>query len=37
MEIAVLRIDLDKNICSVVGLADDGRVLVRRQLKRGVG
>jgi transposase len=34
MDIAVLGIDLGKNICSVVGLDDDGRVLVRRRLKR---
>src|SRR5438067_676964 len=34
MDIAVLGIDLGKNICSVVGLDDGGRVLVRRRLKR---
>jgi transposase len=33
MSIAVLGIDLGKNVCSVVGL-DDGGVLVRRRLKR---
>jgi transposase len=30
----VLGIDLGKNVCSVVGLDDGGRVLVRRRLKR---
>ena len=34
MDIAVLGIDLGKNVCSVVGLDDGGRVLVRRRLKR---
>src|SRR4051794_5270126 len=34
MDIAVLGIDLGKNVCSVVGLDDSGRVLVRRRLKR---
>jgi transposase len=34
MNIAVLGIDLGKNVCSVVGLDDGGRVLVRRRLKR---
>lgn len=34
MDIAVLGIDLGKNICSVVGLDDGGRVLLRRRLKR---
>jgi len=30
MDIAVLGIDLGKNVCSVVGLDGNGRVLVRR-------
>ena len=34
MDIAVLGIDLGKNVCSVVGLDDGGRVLMRRRLKR---
>jgi transposase len=34
MDIAVLGIDWGKNVCSVVGLDDGGRVLVRRRLKR---
>jgi len=34
MVIAVLGIDLGKNVCSVVGLNDGGRVLLRRRLKR---
>jgi transposase len=34
MNIAVLGIDLGKNVCSVVALDDGGRVLVRRRLKR---
>jgi len=34
MDIKVLGIDLGKNTCSVVGLDDGGRVLVRRRLRR---
>lgn len=34
MEIAVLGIDLGKNICSVVGLDASGRVVLRRRLLR---
>jgi transposase len=34
MDIAVLGIDLGKNVCSVVGLGEGGQVLVRRRLKR---
>lgn len=34
MDITVLGIDLGKNICSVVGLDENGRVLMRRRLKR---
>jgi transposase len=34
MHIAVLGIDLGKNSCSVAGLDDTGRVVVRRRLRR---
>ena len=34
MNVAVLGIDLGKNVCSVVALDERGRVLVRRRLKR---
>ena len=34
MQIAVLGIDLGKNSCSVVGLDDTGRVVLRRRLQR---
>lgn len=34
MDIAVRGIDLGKNVCGVVGLNNDGRVVVRRRLKR---
>src|SRR6478752_6200989 len=34
MHIAVLGIDLGKNTCSVAGLDDTGRVVVRRRLRR---
>ena len=34
MDVAVLGVDLGKNVCSVVGLDDDGHVLVRHRLKR---
>ena len=34
MQIAVLGIDLGKNSCSIVGLDNDGRVVIRRRLRR---
>jgi transposase len=34
MHIAVLGIDLGKNSCSVVGLDEAGRVIVRRRMRR---
>ncbi len=34
IQIAVLGIDLGKNSCSVVGLDDSGRVVLRRRLQR---
>ncbi len=34
MNIAVLGIDLGKNSCSVVGLDDRGRVVLRRRVHR---
>ena len=34
MPIAVLGIDLGKNSCSLVGLDDTGRVVLRRRLQR---
>ena len=34
MQIAVLGIDLGKNLCSVVGLDVAGRVVLRRRLRR---
>jgi transposase len=34
MQIAVLGIDLGKNSCSVVGLDDAGKVVLRRRMKR---
>jgi hypothetical protein len=34
MEIAVLGIDLGKNLCSVVGLDDAGAVVLRRRARR---
>jgi transposase len=34
MEIAVLGIDIGKNVCSVVGLDDTGAVVLRRRVKR---
>lgn len=34
MDISVLGIDLGKNSCSVVGLNDGGRVVVRRRMRR---
>lgn len=34
MQIAVLGIDLGKNTCSLVGLDENGRVIVRRRLRR---
>ena len=35
MRIAVLGIDLGKNVCSVVGLNDGGTVVLRRRTKAG--
>jgi hypothetical protein len=34
MQVAVLGIDLGKNICSVVGLNGEGRVILRRRMRR---
>ncbi|MBK8174306.1 MAG: IS110 family transposase [Rhodospirillales bacterium] len=34
MDIAVLGIDLGKNVCSVVGLDGSGRVMLRRRVRR---
>jgi transposase len=34
MQIAILGIDLGKNSCSVVGLDADGRVILRRRMRR---
>jgi transposase len=34
MEIATLGIDLDKNVCSLVGLRECGKVTLRRRIKR---
>ena len=34
MNIVILGIDLGKTTCSVVGLDADGRVVVRRRLRR---
>ena len=34
MEIAVLGIDIGKNVCSVVGLDDTGAVVLRRRVRR---
>ena len=34
MQIAILGIDLGKNSCSVVGLDDSGRIVVRRRMHR---
>ena len=34
MEIAVLGIDIGKNVCSVVGLHDTGAVVLRRRVRR---
>ena len=34
MNIAVLGIDLGKNVCSLVGLGDAGAVVLRRRVKR---
>ena len=34
MQIAVLGIDLGKNSCSIVGLDDDGAVVLRRRMRR---
>lgn len=35
MTIVVLGIDLGKNCCSVAGLDEEGRVVMRKQLGRG--
>jgi hypothetical protein len=35
MGIAVLGIDLGKNVCSVVGLDEAGAVVLRRRTRRG--
>lgn len=32
--IRVLGIDLGKDVCSVVGLDEDGKVLLRRRMRR---
>ena len=34
MQIAVLEIDLGKNICSVAGLDATGRIVLRRRMNR---
>jgi hypothetical protein len=34
-KIAVLGIDLGKNVCSLVGLDEAGNVVLRRRMKRG--
>jgi transposase len=34
MDIVTLGIDLDKNVCSLVGLYGGGRVILRRRLRR---
>lgn len=34
MDIALLGIDLGKNVCSVVGLDGSGRVMLRRRVRR---
>lgn len=34
MSIVILGIDLGKNSCSVVGLDEDGKVIVRRRMRR---
>ena len=34
MGIVVLGIDLGKNVCSIVGLDGEGRVVVRRRMTR---
>jgi transposase len=34
MKVAVLGIDLGKNSCSVVGLDDTGKVIMRRRMHR---
>ena len=35
MQIAVLGVDLGKNVCSIVGLDGTGRVILRRRMARG--
>ena len=34
MDIAVVGIDLGKNLCSVAGMDASGRVLIRRRMRR---
>ena len=34
MKIAVLGIDLGKNVCSIVGLDASGKVVMRRRVRR---
>jgi transposase len=34
MDIAVLGVDLGKNVCSVVGLDSSGSVVMRRKVRR---
>ena len=34
MAIVILRIDLGKNLCSVVGLDENGAVVLRRSMRR---
>ncbi len=34
MQIMILGIDLGKNSCSVVGLNESGKVVVRRRMRR---
>jgi hypothetical protein len=34
MDIAVLGVDLGKNVCGVVGLDESGAVVMRRKVKR---
>jgi len=34
MAIVILGIDLGKNVCSLVGVDEDGAVVLRRQMRR---
>jgi transposase len=34
MDVAVLGVDLGKNICSVVGLDAFGKIIMRRKMRR---